>query len=151
MPLFYAFVFMLFLSLCGLVVYTTTVIRQIHFNVYVLRLTVVFPEILSTDIMSPATVSTVTRSGVSILYQTQAPCLPCATTTSLPITHCWPITKYNHWLEMDSAASSTIQYNNIIKRLLCSSESVTVLRWKPKTEIKCIFLVRDIEFKTRYK
>lgn len=53
-----------------------------------LRLTVVFPEILSTDITSPTTVNTVTRSGVSILYQTQAPCRPWATTTSLPITHC---------------------------------------------------------------
>lgn len=51
------------------------------------RLTVVLPEILSTDITSPTTVTTVTRSGVSMLYQTHAPCLPWATTTSLPITH----------------------------------------------------------------
>jgi len=45
--------------------------------------------------MSPVTVNTVTRSGVSILYQTQAPCRPCATTTSLPITHCVPKIQYN--------------------------------------------------------
>lgn len=52
------------------------------------KLTVVLPGTRSTDTASPATVSAVTRSGVSMLYQMQAPCRPCATTTSLPVTHC---------------------------------------------------------------